>query len=179
MNDFMDMKNSWMIGVLLVAVIIVLAIFWSRPAGATNDQCYCHNVNNNPVTICTSNQGQINGHNNHVQNGADTLGECPVPTPSCEPSSTPTPTPTITPDVSPTPEVTPEPSRSPEPTVTPSSEPQGPGDETRCDKPEELEPQVALDDCGWEPTPTPKPATDVAVGEEVLVTFPSTGMAYW
>lgn len=39
--------------------------------------CFCHNINNNPTTICTDNQGLINGHQGHVDAGNDTLGACP------------------------------------------------------------------------------------------------------
>lgn len=38
--------------------------------------CFCHNVEHNPHTICTDNQGLINGHYAHVNNGTDYLGEC-------------------------------------------------------------------------------------------------------
>src|SRR5262245_19112543 len=38
--------------------------------------CFCHNVNHDPHTICTNDQGHIKGHTKHVNNGEDTLGEC-------------------------------------------------------------------------------------------------------
>ena len=49
--------------------------------------CFCHNVNQNPHTICTDDQGEIRGHRRHVRNGQDTFGECerPTPTPTEEP----------------------------------------------------------------------------------------------
>ncbi|HSA60553.1 MAG TPA: hypothetical protein VLJ37_12810, partial [bacterium] len=46
--------------------------------------CYCHNVNHHPVTICTADRAFQMGHQNHVNNGVDTLGECgPSTEPGC------------------------------------------------------------------------------------------------
>jgi prepilin-type N-terminal cleavage/methylation domain-containing protein len=62
-----------------------------------NTVCFCHDVNNNPHTICTNVQGEINGHTAHVNNGTDIQGQCPAPTPTTTASPTPTATPTATP----------------------------------------------------------------------------------
>jgi len=47
--------------------------------------CFCHNITHNPVTLCTSQQGLINGHMKHVNGEVpdveDSLGECPDETP--------------------------------------------------------------------------------------------------
>lgn len=135
---------------LLLTIIAVLAtlglILNIRVAEATREQhievCFCHNVNHNPHTICTDDDGKINGHNNHVNNGEDYLGECEeeptgVPatqgvtptvidatgTPSAtltptiyEPSNTPTQTvsQTVTPSVAQVPSATPTPGVSQE-----------------------------------------------------------------
>jgi hypothetical protein len=109
---------------LLVGAIGAVAFFSSASvspkAKATVEVCFCHNVNNNPITVCTDNQGLINGHQNHVDSGMDTLGRCVV-----TPTTTPTPIPTVT--VTPTPEechgngekACPTPTPTTEPTVTP------------------------------------------------------------
>lgn len=78
-------KKNWEIWILIF--ILGLLIFWAAAsANAVQQVCFCHNVNHNPHTICTSNQGQINGHLSHVNNGEDNLGPC-IP-----PSISPTPT---------------------------------------------------------------------------------------
>lgn len=96
---------------LLGLVVLFISILAIPRASATgnNQVCFCHNVNNNPHTICTSNQGQINGHLKHVKNGDDYSGRC------IEPSPTPTGTP----------EPSGEPTSAPEPTATPTLAPQG------------------------------------------------------
>lgn len=102
--------------------------------------CFCHGVNNNPQTICTSEEGLINGHNSHINNETDTSGECSLPTstPLPEPTAEPTPAPTIEP--TPLPEPTIVPSPTPEPTVEPTPTP---------------EPII-------DPTPTPEPTLEPA-----------------
>ncbi len=114
-------KKQLVILLIISLAIITLAIVFSNIlagkvfAGNTYHEtvCFCHNVNNNPHTICTDNQGEINGHQTHVNNGQDYVGECgvnvtttPIPT-ICQKS--PTPTPTIINDITPTatPEATP------------------------------------------------------------------------
>lgn len=92
------------------------------PVRAQQEVCFCHNVLHNPHTICTSNQGRINGHLGHVNNGTDTAGECPVSTPTATP--TPTPSATVTPTTSPSPTVTPTGTLTP--TVTPTITPPTP-----------------------------------------------------
>ena len=137
------MKN---ISVIVVSTLLIGAIAFlssasvSPKAKATVEVCFCHNINNNPETICTDNAGLINGHDGHVDSGMDTLGQCAAPT------STPTPTPTPTPTATPTPEechgegahACPTPTPTTEPTATPTPEvtqapgnpgnPGGPGD---------------------------------------------------
>lgn len=104
--------------------------------------CFCHNIKHNPHTICTSNEGLINGHYKHVKEGDDYLGECkavpspdPIPSPTPEvspdPSPTPEPTPPVviptpSPEAVPTPSPTPEPSEEPVPSPTPEVVPTDP-----------------------------------------------------
>lgn len=76
------------LSILMTFVLAFTVLFVATKVQATNNVCFCHNVNNNPHTICTSNQGQINGHNNHVNNGEDTQGQCTVQV-SSSPSATP------------------------------------------------------------------------------------------
>lgn len=64
-----------LIGASLIFVLFFLV--FATPAMAQSETvCFCHNVKNNPVTICTDNNGLINGHTNHVESGDDTLGPC-------------------------------------------------------------------------------------------------------
>lgn len=99
----------------LGAVAVFFGLVYSFPkAFASNQICFCHNVNHNPHTICTSNQAVINGHTSHVRNGEDTLGICSVARP----------TPTATPRPSASPWVSPSPLASSEPSATPSATPQ-------------------------------------------------------
>lgn len=98
---------AWLVLVYFLAYRVQVV---KNEGGATYQNqtvCFCHNVNNNPHAICTSNQGLINGHTGHVNNGADKvipnnaiskwLCEHPVeqdPTPTPieeEPEVTPTP----------------------------------------------------------------------------------------
>ncbi|HKX11728.1 MAG TPA: hypothetical protein VJP40_01155 [bacterium] len=58
-----------------MAAFLVTAI----PAGAqaaSDRVCFCHNVNHNPVDICTDNNALIEGHGNHVEKGDDLFGRC-------------------------------------------------------------------------------------------------------
>jgi hypothetical protein len=119
--------------ILAVTAIFVLAAFFLgkslTPVSATVEACFCHNINNNPETICTDNEGLINGHMGHVETDFDTLGACtgtptPTPTPSSSSSPTPTPTPTPTPEQC---EEDCEPTSTPTPTPTPT-----PGDGDIC-----------------------------------------------
>ena len=63
---------------LIFGLILLTALFFKpqNRAFAADTVCFCHNVTHNPVTICTDNQGEINGHSNHPD---DTLGACAVP----------------------------------------------------------------------------------------------------
>ena len=88
---------------IIIFVAILLSAFftsWLWRVRANNqheETCFCHNVNHNPHTICTDDQGWINGHLGHVNNGTDTLGECVAPTVTPTPTVTPSPTPIICP----------------------------------------------------------------------------------
>jgi len=111
--------------IFIVLFLVLVGLILRGYVLATNDVCFCHNVNNNPHTICTSNQGQINGHTAHVNNGTDYEGECRVdvhssPTPTVG-QVTETPTPTIkADDPTSTPEATLSPIESPTNTVVPT-----------------------------------------------------------
>jgi len=63
------------------------------PSDEDGKVCFCHNITHHPQTICTSDEGLINGHMKHVNGEVpgvqDTLGKCEVeatPTPTDEPS---------------------------------------------------------------------------------------------
>jgi len=111
--------------VLLIMSLIFMGLALRGYIFASNTMvCFCHNVNHNPHTICTSVQGQINGHQNHVNNGEDIEGPCAIITSIHEqptrvqPSDDPTGTPEAT--VKPTPTVF-----HPSATPTPSGQVQG------------------------------------------------------
>lgn len=117
---------------ILALVLLTLSIVATRRVKGADNVCFCHNVNNNPITICTDDEGLINGHMSHVENGDDTLGECsqetPTPTtlPTEAPTATPTEVPTATPTATPTPtEPIEEPTATPTavPTATPTLQP--------------------------------------------------------
>lgn len=81
-------------GAVLVAFLLMLMLLVGvSKVNATNTNnrvCFCHNINHNPHTVCTSNQGQISGHTTHVNNGTDTLGACVVtPPPPANPPPAP------------------------------------------------------------------------------------------
>ncbi len=101
---------------LFTIVFLTTAV---RSYAQPNEVCFCHNAINNPVTICTSDAGLINGHTAHVINGSDSLGQCPGPTVTSTPTNTPTNTPTLTPTNTPTS----TPSNTPTPTDGPISTP--------------------------------------------------------
>lgn len=91
-----EINISWKDILIIIATIflvfVVVRYFNAKPAEATRNRvCFCHNVQNNPHTICTSKKGKIEGHSRHVKNGRDYNGECRV-----EPTVTPTPTEPIT-----------------------------------------------------------------------------------
>lgn len=116
---------------------VLLALFFyaknSTVYATSSEVCFCHNINNNPITICTSNQGQINGHLTHVNNGEDVAGKCalqtasPTGTPNESPIPTPTSQATSTPNGSPTiePTATAQPTRSAIPTTAPTQQTTG------------------------------------------------------
>ena len=87
----MDWKLKLFIFIVgVIIALLILRLFTPVKVGAhTENQtvCFCHNLAHNPHTICTNNEGLINGHMAHVESGFDSLGECTVPTP------TPSPTP--------------------------------------------------------------------------------------
>jgi len=115
--------NAGKASVLVLTAIFVISAFLLGKSltsvSATTEVCFCHNVNHNPHTICTSNQGEINGHSGHVNNGSDTLGACASPTPIATSTATATATATSTATVTATATST----SSGEPTATPTSEP--------------------------------------------------------
>ena len=115
--------NSNLIKVFFVglALLILLIAVSTVSAGKNQEKvCFCHNVNRNPHTICTSNKGKIKGHTKHVKNGTDYVGRCKT-------DSTPSPSPTVSPSPSETPEPTENPTERPtehpSPTITPTPEP--------------------------------------------------------
>ena len=115
--------------VLAITAVFVLASFFLGKSltkvSAVAEVCFCHNLNNNPITICTDNEGLISGHMGHVEGQSDSLGACtgtPTPTPTSTPTGTPTGTPTPTPTATPIDEES-----SPTPTATPT-----PGDGDLC-----------------------------------------------
>ena len=76
----MSKLNFATLTVVTVFVLnVVLAVAGASKVQAADNVCFCHNLTNNPITICTDNEGLINGHQGHVDNGTDSLGECPVP----------------------------------------------------------------------------------------------------
>lgn len=100
--DTLMSKLGGNVTIIIVTAALLASGLLVRVVTAQQEICFCHNIVNNPVTICTDNQGLINGHMGHVNNGTDTLGECPAPTPTPTPTTTPTVTPTTTPTTSPT-----------------------------------------------------------------------------
>ncbi len=83
-----NIKNTTV--VIVLALAILGGNFYAQKVSATTEVCFCHNLANNPHTICTDNEGQINGHLGHVGNEADAFGACVV-TPTQTPTATPTP----------------------------------------------------------------------------------------
>lgn len=129
----MNLKRfNWIVLVGTAFVVLLISLLVVKRAGATTEACFCHNVNNNPHTVCTSNSGHIAGHTTHVNNGNDTFGACvPVatttPTNSPIPSDSPTASPSATPVESlqptPTSEDTPVVTLQPTASATPTDEP--------------------------------------------------------
>lgn len=162
-------KINWTVVIIAFLFLGFVFYFWRvGNAGATvqieQNVCFCHNVNNNPHTICTSNQGLINGHLGHVNNGLDYVGACvvtPTPTATATPTSTPTPspTPTLSPTATPTVQASPtaSPSASPSPTASPTSTPES--------TPNAKDPPEKSDPCFYIPCATP------------AATFPATTLA--
>lgn len=76
------MTNLKSVAFTVISAFLLTVAFASANVAkvqAVSEVCFCHNLNNNPITICTDNQGLINGHQGHVDNETDSLGECPVP----------------------------------------------------------------------------------------------------
>lgn len=63
-------------GIILGAIVIAAVVALPSRTYAADQVCFCHNIQNNPVTVCTDNQGLINGHSGHVESGMDILGRC-------------------------------------------------------------------------------------------------------
>lgn len=126
-------KFTRLIAALALTFVSVVGVSTLASAGGKGEGhspvTFCHNGH----TITTDDDGQIKGHLKHVDQGKDSLGECPptstpTPTPSEpepteEPTETPTPEPSEEPTIEPTPEPTEEPTSEPTPTTTPSETP--------------------------------------------------------
>ena len=112
-----DLRFYWIALAVLFAGFF-LALRFTPKAGATTEVCFCHNLEHNPITICTDNEGLINGHMGHVEEEKDSLGQCIVPTPTEVATPSGTLAPTQVPEITATP--TPV-----EPTSTPRVEPTG------------------------------------------------------
>ncbi|OGK55807.1 hypothetical protein A3J15_03855 [Candidatus Roizmanbacteria bacterium RIFCSPLOWO2_02_FULL_38_10] len=114
--------------IILLFLIILLGSFFSIARAQEHETvCFCHNVLHNPVTICTDDDGLIQGHTAHVQNGSDILGECPVFQPTITinptiviPTTVILPTEAVEPTKVPTQRVSPtnKPTNIPKPTKT-------------------------------------------------------------
>lgn len=67
-------------------IILTLFIFFFATAAdkpeALEESCICHNINNNPKTVCISNKKNLKGHYKHIKKGIDRIGRCPNPIPS-------------------------------------------------------------------------------------------------
>src|SRR3989338_1549463 len=85
--------------------IIILITFFIAVAGVgmvraqsngREEVCFCHNIINNPVTICTDNDALKVAHQTHIDQGFDLPGSCEslTPTTTGQPTATVTPTPT-------------------------------------------------------------------------------------
>ncbi|KKQ67356.1 MAG: hypothetical protein US86_C0001G0283 [Candidatus Daviesbacteria bacterium GW2011_GWA2_38_24] len=122
--------------IILGIIITIFGNFFRVNAGEGSEVCFCHNVDNNPHTVCTSDEGEINGHMSHVRLGLDTEGPCPDPSSSPSPTpasslSSPTPAPSIVSNLSispsPSSNSTPSPNSSPQPSVlvSPTTSEQG------------------------------------------------------
>jgi hypothetical protein len=69
---------------LMGGVALALFLLVSPKAQAIDKVCFCHNIPHHPHTICTADQGLINGHDNHLDGTDDTEGECS----NCAPDDT-------------------------------------------------------------------------------------------
>lgn len=71
-----------------LSIISLSLIFAATPSLATSEkQCICHNVQNNPVEVCSDDDSYKEGHENHLESGFDTYGACPAqPSPSISPT---------------------------------------------------------------------------------------------
>ena len=117
--------------IILFFALVLAASYFSFVNAQTEEHeaiYFFHNIVHNPVTICTDDDGLIQGHMAHVQGGFDSLRECPAITPTLAPTiAEPTvtlPTITINPTVViPTEVIKPteklEPTKPPRPTKIP------------------------------------------------------------
>lgn len=85
------------IGIGLLVGLITLWSLFLRPktvgafTGGHVEVCLCHNVNNNPITVCADDSSTLlRGHGLHLLRSSDEWGRCEEP----EPTPTPTPEPT-------------------------------------------------------------------------------------
>ena len=75
-------KLTFLLGIAIVMIVALMFRVNSVPvAEATVNQtvCFCHNLNNNPHTICTSNNALKVGHTLHAIAGNDSFGVCEEP----------------------------------------------------------------------------------------------------
>lgn len=75
--------------IIFLSTFVLLCAYFSFVNAQTDEHivvCFCHNIINNPHTICTDDDGLIQGHSAHVQNGFDSLGECPITNPTIAPT---------------------------------------------------------------------------------------------
>lgn len=67
-----------------LATLLLLSTFTVN--AQVTKQCICHNVQNNPVEICTDDDSYKVGHGAHLDSGFDSFGACPgtivTPTPT-------------------------------------------------------------------------------------------------
>lgn len=88
--------------ILLPLIFSFLLLFRTSAIQASETKCFCHNIINNPHTICTDNNALKVAHSNHVLIGFDSVGECNAqPSPSVEPSVEPSVKPSVEPSVKP------------------------------------------------------------------------------
>lgn len=110
----------WLLFSALIVWVIAFAFRGFGRAIAKEEVCICHNVEHNPVTVCSDDDSYKEGHEKHLEKGKDSYGRCVEPTSTPTPTNTPTPTPTAgdvceedcQPQPTETPGITPEPKKT-------------------------------------------------------------------